>query len=88
MRGFTTLTTKGQVTIPKEIRERLGLKPHDRISISLDGAEGARLTKGQPNLRDLMGSLPTNGLTVEEAMKRTSELRSDELAARYREEFE
>ncbi len=88
MHGFSTMTTKGQVTIPKEIRDQLGLKPYDRVSISLDGHEGARLTKGQPNLRDLMGILPSNGLSVEEAMQRAAELRSDETAARYRAETE
>lgn len=28
----STLTSKGQVTIPKEIRDALGLKEHDRVS--------------------------------------------------------
>lgn len=27
----TVMTSKGQVTIPKRIREKFGLKPHDRI---------------------------------------------------------
>lgn len=27
----TTMTSKGQVTIPKAIREQLGLKPGDRV---------------------------------------------------------
>ena len=30
-----TLTSKGQTTIPKEIRESLGLKPGDRITFTL-----------------------------------------------------
>ena len=82
------MTTKSQVTIPKEIREKLGLKPHDTVAVTLDGDDGARLTRGRPSLRDLMGSLPANGLTVEEAMERASQLRGDELAARYRSETE
>lgn len=33
----TTLTQKGQVTIPAEIRSRLGLKPHDKVRFELEG---------------------------------------------------
>jgi AbrB family looped-hinge helix DNA binding protein len=33
------MTQKGQVTIPIEIRRRLGLKPHDRVRFELDGDE-------------------------------------------------
>ena len=35
----TTMTQKGQVTIPAEIRARLGLKPRDRVRFELDGDE-------------------------------------------------
>lgn len=31
MMHTTSLTSKGQVTIPKDIREKLGLKPGDRV---------------------------------------------------------
>ena len=31
----TTLTTKGQVTIPKEVRDLLGLKPGSRVEFKL-----------------------------------------------------
>jgi len=33
----TTLTQKGQVTIPLEIRSRLGLKPRDKVVFELEG---------------------------------------------------
>ena len=40
MRGFETrLTQKGQVTIPVEIRDKLGLKPRDTVRFELDGTE-------------------------------------------------
>ena len=35
MRAYATLTSKGQTTIPKEIRDGLGMKPGDRISFTL-----------------------------------------------------
>ena len=35
----STITSKGQVTIPAEIRARLGLKPKDRVRFEIDGDE-------------------------------------------------
>jgi AbrB family looped-hinge helix DNA binding protein len=36
----TTVTTKGQVTIPAEIREHLGIKPKDRVRFNI-GRDGS-----------------------------------------------
>jgi AbrB family looped-hinge helix DNA binding protein len=38
--SVATMTSKGQTTIPKDIREAMGLKPKDQISFTLmpDGA--------------------------------------------------
>lgn len=70
MGQVTTLTRKGQVTIPKEVRERLGLKPFDKIEIVVDEEGSARLRKAYPSLRELMGSLPLIGMSAEEAIAR------------------
>lgn len=47
---MTTVTTKGQVTIPKAVRDRLGVKPGDKVAFDM-GADG-RITiakaKGKP----------------------------------------
>ena len=37
MREFqTSVTTKGQVTIPVEVRRLLGIKPHDKVAFVVD----------------------------------------------------
>lgn len=33
----TTITSKGQITIPKEIRERFGLKKADKVRFEVEG---------------------------------------------------
>ena len=38
------ITSKGQVTIPKEIRNRLGLLPHTKVTFELAG-DHARIRK-------------------------------------------
>jgi AbrB family looped-hinge helix DNA binding protein len=30
------MTSRGRVTVPKEVRKRLHLKPHDKISFSIE----------------------------------------------------
>jgi len=63
----TTLTSKGQVTIPREVRVALGLKPSDRISFAIEGTE-ARLRKAFPSLEEVVGSLPALGMPIDEAI--------------------
>jgi AbrB family looped-hinge helix DNA binding protein len=52
----TTLTTKGQVTIPAEIRARLGLKPHDKLVFEVDG-DTAKLRKVESTIESMYGSV-------------------------------
>ncbi len=53
-----TLTSKGQLTLPKEIREHLGLKPGDRVVFEVEEG-GARLRiEKRRALEELKGSLP------------------------------
>lgn len=53
---MSRMTSKGQTTIPKEIREQLGLKPGDRVAFILRGNE-AVLYPVKGTLLDLRGSL-------------------------------
>lgn len=69
MAAHSTITAKGQTTVPKEIRDRLKLKPGDRIEYVVD--EQGRVILKARNLRavDLAGFLgkpPGGPLTIEE----------------------
>ncbi len=35
----TKVTSKGQITLPKRVRDRLGIKPGDRIDFVAEGGE-------------------------------------------------
>jgi AbrB family looped-hinge helix DNA binding protein len=53
---ITTITSKGQVTVPVSIRRALGLKTRDRVSFTLtDG--GAELRPFQSALDRIAGSV-------------------------------
>jgi AbrB family looped-hinge helix DNA binding protein len=50
-----TVTSKGQLTIPKQVREALGIEEGDRVVFRI---EGARATLARtPDLLDLAGSV-------------------------------
>lgn len=53
----TTLTSKGQMTLPKAIRERLNLKAGDRLDVSTEG-ERIILVPSTLHLDDLCSVLP------------------------------
>jgi len=44
----TTLTSKGQITLPKAIRDRLALKQGDRFQVALGRNGSMILERGQP----------------------------------------
>ncbi len=52
-----TMTSKGQLTVPKAIRDKLRLKPGDRIEFLLDD-NGARITPVKASVKELKGMLP------------------------------
>lgn len=62
----TTITRKGQVTIPQEIRVKLGLKARDRVIFELDG-EGARLRPAGSRIARHFGAVqpPTPALDAQ-----------------------
>lgn len=53
---IATVTTKGQVTIPKAIRDLLGIRPNDKIDFKMEN--GRVVLNPLKTLRDLRGSVP------------------------------
>jgi len=52
----STLTDKGQTTVPKEVREALGMKPRQRLQWNL-APDGTATVRPEPSALDLFGSL-------------------------------
>ena len=53
----TTISSKGQVTVPREVRERLGLQAGDKIAWSMLSNGTIVLRPKTPRLADLVGML-------------------------------
>jgi AbrB family looped-hinge helix DNA binding protein len=72
------VTTKGQVTIPLEIREKLGLLPNTEVTFEIDG-NSARIRKAAANehrsrgkaLIERMRGRATRKITTDEIMRLT-----------------
>jgi AbrB family looped-hinge helix DNA binding protein len=78
MSSTTTVTSKGQVTIPKKVRDALGIAPHDLVEIVLDGTQ-AVLRPIPGRLRDIAGILPDLGLDPDEMIRLAKEERAESL---------
>ena len=68
-----SVTQKGQVTIPKRVRDELGIRPGTLVDFESDGQGGARLVKldgSQPSrFARFVGIAPDpDGLTTDEYM--------------------
>jgi AbrB family looped-hinge helix DNA binding protein len=70
------ITSKGQVTIPQDIREQLGLLPQSEVEFEVDGdsvrirnAQESR-TRGDAVLARLRGTA-TSGLTTDQILALT-----------------
>ena len=60
----TTMTSKGQVTVPKPIRDKLHLKPGDKIDFMLDEDGGVRVVPVTASVTQLKGMVPRPGYPV------------------------
>jgi antitoxin PrlF len=73
-----TVTRKGQVTIPKPVRDRLGINPGSIVDFEVaeDGRTFLRRVgkrRAKPSRFERMRGTATSGLTTDEIMKLTRE---------------
>lgn len=54
--GITSVTKKGQVTIPADVRRALKIKERDRVEVTVDGDKA--VIKKLSAVSDLRGSIP------------------------------
>ncbi len=59
-----TVTSKGQVTIPVEVRTTLGLQPGSRLAFVPTGTGGYEIHLEAASIRDLKGIVPRPGHPV------------------------
>ena len=55
----TSVTSKGQITLPAAVRRQLGIEPGDRVSIVIEDEQGARLRRVEHDVRSVRGLIAT-----------------------------
>jgi antitoxin PrlF len=70
--AITTLTSKGQITLPKEVREHLHLGKGDRLEFVIRGDGEVQVKPVAGSYRELLGMLrrPGRRLPPEEGLDR------------------
>ena len=63
-----TLAERGQIVIPKEARDALGLKPGSRLQLHIEGGRLVIEKKVQLDLSRWVGKAVDDGLTTSEAL--------------------
>jgi AbrB family looped-hinge helix DNA binding protein len=70
------VTRNSQITIPKEIRDRIGIKEGDRVDISI---EGDKVVVRKVELEDITDFLPKNFDEIRAKMRKDSRKRLKKL---------
>ncbi len=71
-----TMTTKGQITIPKDIRAKLDLQAGDKVDFVIDGAGEVRFIPVTKDVSVLKGIVPVPVIPVSvQAMNETTKKR-------------
>ena len=54
---FTTMTSKGQLTVPKIVRDKLNLRPGDKIDFIFDENDNCKMIPVRSSVKDMKGML-------------------------------
>lgn len=81
MREFIgSVSPKGQITLPMEIRRELGIKPKDKVAVTIDeesvkGIKGVRVTLVSARLAESFQAVPAlkASLTLQEMTREATE---------------
>ena len=88
-RRFTAkVTSKGQLTLPIEVRRTPGIEPGDRVSIVVDDGAGARLHRIEHPVDSVRGLIPAPrwlaGRDLDEMIEEATLAHADEVVRRMR----
>lgn len=66
----TTMTERGQVTVPAEVRRLLGLKPRDKVAFTIDDGE-VRIKPVEFTVQSAYSSIkaPSGGMGIDHAIR-------------------
>jgi len=74
---ITSLTQRGQLTMPVEVQRLLGVKPRDQVIWEID--EGETTVRSAPTLESVFGSVPAiPGMTTDDFDRQIEEATEDE----------
>lgn len=57
---LATVTSKGQVTVPKAVRDRLGLREQDQVIFTIEDGKATLTPLSRPTAAGLAGSLASD----------------------------
>lgn len=80
MAALTTITSKSQVTIPKEVRKALSLRTKDRLLVTVQGDRIVMIPIRMRPLSEMFGALPVDEPAPD--IRTIREMRHGELAQR------
>lgn len=73
MKHVTKVSSEGQITIPEEIRECLGIEPDDTVELSYEDGQVVLRKRRLLSLEELKGILPPLEIDPDEAIRLAKE---------------